>query len=242
MKNVMNVCIISKFPPIQGGMATSAYWLARDLSQDPELKVIVLTNSNIVEKEYLINDCYINNEEVDVKFISTSDQFVIPQRNYDIAGFLESFIEVSQTTSIDIIDAQYLIPYGIVAYIIHKMFRIPYILRHGGSDIARFLNNGIYKSLLIQVISNATIVDSQDGLVCRNSTKCVSLPTYVPSDLFNESGRSTSSKIRIAYIGKMPVLYQTKDLHNITFEEFVSSHFAMERNSANEVTVECMNC
>ena len=56
MKKSLSVCMISKFPPIQGGMAASAYWLAKDFAKDEDLDLTILTNSNVVEREYFVEN------------------------------------------------------------------------------------------------------------------------------------------------------------------------------------------
>lgn len=206
--------MISKFPPIEGGMASSAYWLARGLQEKNE-NVTILTNSNVVESEYRIANCDIINKNMDIKLIELHDNFIIPQRPYDIAGFLESFCKIKANKRIDVIDAQYLVPYGIVAYLINKMFGIPYILRHGGSDVERFLKCGVFSELLNKVIDCAYVVDSVDEYVQGKSRNFVSMPTYIPHPEFNTSNRTKSERIRIAYIGKIPECYQFKDLDKI---------------------------
>lgn len=215
MTETLNVCMISKFPPIEGGMSSSAYWLADAISQDERFNVTVITNSNVVEEEHAIGDCDLKIDNLDVRYIGINDQFIIPKRHYDIAGFIEVFFDVVKEKRIDVIDAQYLIPYGIVAYLINKMFKIPYIIRHGGSDVDRFFRKGVYGQLLRQVIENASIVDSTDEFIYSKSKRHISLPTYVPPPVFNTNGRSYSLKIRAAYIGKLVKLYETKGLDKI---------------------------
>jgi glycosyltransferase involved in cell wall biosynthesis len=218
MSQTLSVCIISKFPPIQGGMAARAYWLARGLSEDG-IDVTVLTNNNVVEKEHSISNCIVDsNPCLDIKCMELNYQLIIPQRHYDIAGFIESFLRITRAKKIDVIDAQYLVPYGIVAYLINKICSIPYIIRHGGSDIDKILKNGIYEELLLKVIFNASVVDSLDEFIQTKSQKFVRFLPYVPNELFfNDKNRDASKdgRIRIAYIGKLMKLYHLKDLQRI---------------------------
>jgi hypothetical protein len=57
MSQNLKVCIISKFPPIEGGMSAKAYWLATGLA-DHDVGVTVLTNANLVEKEYFVENIF----------------------------------------------------------------------------------------------------------------------------------------------------------------------------------------
>jgi glycosyltransferase involved in cell wall biosynthesis len=47
----MKICIIAKYPPIEGGESSKAYWLARALGQRGH-EVHVVTNALEVEEEY----------------------------------------------------------------------------------------------------------------------------------------------------------------------------------------------
>ena len=47
----MKICIISKYPPIQGGVSSAAYWLAKGLGEEGD-KVFVISNCWEAEPEY----------------------------------------------------------------------------------------------------------------------------------------------------------------------------------------------
>lgn len=215
----MNVCMITKFPPIQGGMSSTAYWLARGLAEDG-VDVTVLTNSNIVERDYCITGAEFDNDSnLDVKCIDISDQFIIPRRSYDLISFFDKFWKIYKNKKIDVIDAHYLVPYGIVAYVLHKITGIPYILRHGGSDVEKFLKRGVYDDLFADVIENAACVNTIDKYVQSLSPHYEEFPMFIPNEkLFNEKNRKEiheGDKIRIAYIGKVLRLYDDRDLTSI---------------------------
>ena len=44
----MKICILGKYPPIEGGVSTQTYWLARGLAQRGH-HVHVITNADEVE-------------------------------------------------------------------------------------------------------------------------------------------------------------------------------------------------
>lgn len=217
MNQNFSVCIISKFPPIEGGMSSKAYWLARGLAKK-KIDVTILTNSNVVEKEYcVINGVPKKIKNLEINHISLSEQFHIPHRQHDIAGFIDSFLKIIKHGKIDLIDAHYLIPYGIVAHILSKMYNIPYIIRHGGSDIDKFLKGNVFEALLDRVLSEAAIVESNSKYVQSKSKRFIQLPPYVPNEkLFNTIGREKPyGRLRIAYIGKINRLWQYKGLNKI---------------------------
>ncbi len=47
----MRICFIGKYPPIEGGVSSHAYWLAKALGKKGH-EVHVVTNAQEVEKEY----------------------------------------------------------------------------------------------------------------------------------------------------------------------------------------------
>jgi len=55
-----------------------------------------------------------------------------------------------------------LIPYGIVGYLASRISGIPFIIRHGGSDLAKFWKERIFGHLLQEVIQNASLMLSDD--------------------------------------------------------------------------------
>src|SRR5688572_24421354 len=47
----MKVCFIGKYPPIEGGVSATTYWLARGLAQRGH-EISVVTNADEVEEDY----------------------------------------------------------------------------------------------------------------------------------------------------------------------------------------------
>src|SRR5680860_987321 len=52
----VRICIVSKFPPIEGGIASRTYWRVRRLL-DAGHEVAVVTNAGSVESDYRITGC-----------------------------------------------------------------------------------------------------------------------------------------------------------------------------------------
>ena len=82
----MKICLISKYPPIQGGESSKAYWLAKGLGKIGH-KVYVVTNSWEVENDYrerIFSDDIKYLQPKNVKLFSTnsfSPEFFIPYFN-----------------------------------------------------------------------------------------------------------------------------------------------------------------
>ena len=114
----MNVCILSKFPPIEGGIAAKSFWLARGYAE-AGLSVQVVSNGNIVEDEYRIEGCYPHILEMDgivLHEVENGFPWHIPEEQHSIARLTDRLLEVHQERPLDIVDAGYMVPYGIAAY------------------------------------------------------------------------------------------------------------------------------
>ena len=225
----MNVCMISKYPPIQGGIAAKTYWLARGLAESG-MTVHVVTNANCVEKEYCIDDPgpgIFKNPTI--HYIDSDIPWHIPSSDLYVPRLLDKSLEVVRDNHIDIIDTNYLIPYGIVGHLLSMMTGIPYILRHGGSDIAKFLKRGIFSELLTCVIQNAAAIitdgRNKEYLEGKNPNVYVH-PPYVPDEKIFKPFISFRDIPTFAYIGKINYHWKHKSLDKIVriFSEISKPH------------------
>ena len=214
----MNVCMISKFPPIQGGIAAKTYWLARGIAESG-VTVHVVTNANCVEKEYRIYDPepgIVDNPAI--HYIDPDIPWHIPYSDLYVLRLLEKSLEVVRNNHIDLIDTNYLIPYGIVGHLLSTMTGIPYILRHGGSDIAKFVEPCIFGELLTHVVRNAAAIITDERnkpfFAERNSNVHVQ-PPYIPDERFFKPVITFRDIPIFAYIGKINYHWEHKSLDKI---------------------------
>lgn len=114
------------------------------------------------------------------------------------------------------IDTDYLVPYGIVGYLLSKITGIPYILRHGGSDWAKFLHKGLFSHLLGNVVQNAAaiITDNKNrGFFKATNSNVYVLPRYIPDEkYFTMISHEVPT---FAYIGKINHYWKYKSLDKI---------------------------
>ena len=217
----MNVCILSKFPPIEGGIAAKSFWLARGYAE-AGLSVQVVSNGNIVEDEYRIEGCYPHILEMDgivLHEVENGFPWHIPDEQHSIARMLDRLIEVHQEHPIAVVDAGYLVPYGITAYLFNRISGVPYIVRHGGSDIEKFLNAGKLGALLEEVQNGASAIvsdPSRVGTFTEFEEKLKILHPYVPDQrVFRSSGEKTRSIPCLLYVGKLNWHWERKGLAGI---------------------------
>ncbi len=213
----MKVCIVSKFPPIEGGIAAKTYWLARGYAE-AGLEVHVVTNAQSVEEEYRIGSCskdYRLPRGVYVHNIDRDTPWHIPNSPLYQEKLLDKVIKVCTSNRIDLIDSFYLVPYGIVAFLAGKILGIPYIIRHGGSDVAKFWKQGVLKELLKKVLKEAAAVVSDNKDFFSLNKNVIDLPLYVPDErYFNPLPEKQETPV-FAYVGKINFYWRHKGLQQI---------------------------
>ena len=75
----MKICLISKYPPIEGGESSKAYWLAKGLGERKH-EIHIITNAWEVEPKYRENLEIDDLEQIHPKnvFIHNTDPFIDP--------------------------------------------------------------------------------------------------------------------------------------------------------------------
>lgn len=168
----MKICIISKYPPIEGGISSSTYWLARGLGEKGH-EVHIVTNALEVEDEYREN-LDLSDPDYHPKnvFVHSTDPSPTIEANPSHIPFSKVYceklaslaIETIDEYDIDIIDSWYLLPYCVSGFLAKSFTGIPQIVRHGGSDIQRLYPSPYLNNLLDRVIKSA------DAIVTNNSS------------------------------------------------------------------------
>lgn len=192
----MNVLIIGKYPPIQGGESTKTYWLARGLGRRGH-NVSVISNCYEVENQYR---CQIPRKGAyklqphNVELISTqpkSTPFFIPQYNPYPEKLLSLAFEKTSKSEIDFILGWYLVPFGGVAATTARMNGISYGVQHAGSDIERLFKNPVFRPYLERVVKGANIVFAYPQMTeFFKKQGCKAVFTHCPAipDEFNPNG------------------------------------------------------
>jgi len=214
----MRICLVSKYPPIEGGIAAKTFWLAKGFGEKGHL-IHIVTNADCVEKEYFVEGNFpVTSKNISVHSVIPDIPWHIPYSELYIARLLDKTLEVISKYPIDIIDTTYLIPYGIVGYLASKISGIPYIVRHGGSDLAKFWQKGIFETLLKNVIQNAALVVSDDKnkeLFKSLTAKVSVLPRYIPDEEYFKPFYTPHKIPVFAYIGKINYYWKDKSLDRI---------------------------
>lgn len=164
----MKICLISKYPPIEGGESSKAYWLAKGLGERGH-EIYVVTNSWEVESQYREK---LSGEDIDyyqpknVTVYNTSpfiNPQYIPYSNPYTEKLASLAIDVIRKHNADLIDSWYILPYCISAFIAKIITNKPQILRHAGSDMSRLLDSPYLNTLFVELFNNVDKVVTYPG-------------------------------------------------------------------------------
>jgi len=226
-QRILKICLMSKYPPIEGGESSKAYWLAKGLGKRGH-EVHIVTNAWEVEEKYRENilgsDLENNYQPLNVHVHNTNgfvDPKYIPYSKPYTEKIASLAIDVIQNYDLQLIDSWYVLPYVISGYIVKTLTGKPQIMRHAGSDMTRLFESPYLRSLFISIFKTV------DGLItCPAMEKVfVSIgvprekiflnvgvsvdpesfnPNVKPANLSELLGEDTSPDIPVvAYIGKL---------------------------------------
>lgn len=169
----MNVCFITKYPPIQGGVSTRCYWLARNLAQRGH-QVTVVTNAREVEAEYRLRLTDDDAAWYEPVFPDTGGKVIVKattpvSRRMHHIPFANPFVTKLATVAREAIDehdctsifSYYLEPYGVAAHLVSYWTDKPYIVRHAGSDLGRLMKHPELQGAYREVFRRAAFVSSR---------------------------------------------------------------------------------
>ncbi len=167
----MKIVFVAKYPPIQGGVSAYVYWTCRSLAEAGH-EIHVVTNAAEVEPAFRI---FLDEDDAGMcqpSFSSTGGGYVtvhrtneqfsqntyIPWANPFVTRLAGLTAVVIKRHGCDLIYAQYLEPYAVAAALVSSWFKIPYALRHAGSDIGRLANDPDLRVSYSEVFRNASVV------------------------------------------------------------------------------------
>lgn len=225
----MHILLVAKYPPIQGGVSASSYWLAQALVELGH-QITILTNANEVEEEYRINFekddlCLLNGFRVQnsICVISTqkdSKHHFVPQANPYLSKLVSLGLEIINERKPDLIWAHYVEPYGVASLILSKLTGIPYVIRHAGSDLGKLGLTKQLSTLHQEVYRQAFLVTTTPKhhtyfkSIGVQNDKLVSCGfRHIPGDLFYSTKIEPQMNItRILVYGKTGITKGTQQL------------------------------
>lgn len=238
----MKICMISKYPPIEGGVSSRAYWSAKALGELGH-EIHVVTNALEVEKEYREEfDLTDPNYQPKNVYVHSTDPSPTIEANPSHIPFSKMYceklaslaIDVIEEYKIDLIDSRYLVPYCVAGFIAKTITGIPQIISHAGSDLQRLYPSPYLNTILEKTLKNADkIMSNPETTTFLNKigipdARISVLPQiYVDTNAFNPQIKPfdlrpfiTNQKYFegipiIAYIGKITHHFETKGLSEL---------------------------
>ncbi len=213
------LALLSRYPPIEGGIAAKTYWLARGLAERGH-EVHVITHAESAGGEYRVRGNSEGQQDGQI-IVHRSDSEVpwhIPEDREQTLNLLDLVVRTVERYGIEIIDSGYLVPYGIAGDLARRMLGVRHVMRHGGSDVEKFLRRGILGRLLDAAISNAdtVVTESTHQHIFRElGGKLVLQPAYVPDGKAFSPVQDGNTRGRLGFIGKINYYRQHKRLREI---------------------------
>lgn len=158
----MNICLIGKFFPIQGGVSKDNQWVALSLAK-AGFQVHVVTNAEEVESQYrCLNWSPLPPLPLNCPgsiSVHTTDKaqrrHYIPYANPFVTKLASLATTVIRTYHCELIYSYYLEPYAIAASLASHWTGIPYGLRHAGSDVGALFQSPELQAAYREVILTA---------------------------------------------------------------------------------------
>lgn len=200
----MKVLLLGKFPPGQGGISAKTYWLFRSLVRlgfEFDVVTLVPPQYSTLEKAELPSGVRVTTLET-----APDGPWFIPGGRLATERLVAAALRICEDTMPDLVECNYLAPYGLASVVISRLIERPLLVRHAGSDIAKLLGWDQTRAALEAVLYAADLVaTNQDAcrIVARHSSRFVVLPRYIPDPgAFGNRMPPTRDKV-LLWLGKL---------------------------------------
>ena len=163
----MRICVIGKFPPIQGGVSMRTYWTAHGLAARGH-DVHVVTNAKEVRPPFRMHmrsedwtRCEASGTStVTVHWTDPVDrsQSYIPMASPFVTKLATLAANAHAVRAFDVIFSHYMEPYGIAGHLASQMTGVPHVARLAGSDAGRLWRHPQFETLYDHVLRSAEAV------------------------------------------------------------------------------------
>ena len=161
----MKICIVGKYPPIQGGVSGRAYRYAHALAERGH-QVHVVTNAKEVRPPYrmIMRDEDWGRCEADygsgyvrVHWTDSANRAMwhIPMGSAFVSKLASLGATVGAEIDFDVVFSYYMEPYGIAGHLIADMLKVPHVIKTAGSDAGRLWSQPQLQPLYDHVFRSA---------------------------------------------------------------------------------------
>ena len=214
------IALLSKYPPLEGGIAAKTYWLARGLAKRGHA-IHVVTHGVLAGQEYQIQGAESPPDTMPNLSVHRAPDKIpwhIPEDEESALTLLDTTLSVIRKHRIQIVDTGYLVPYGVTGYLAKLITGVHHVIRHGGSDLEKFLKKSILGTLLDEAIANADSVITERGgekTLGAIASNLAYQPAYVPDESVFTRYVTQRPCWRLATVGKINHHWEHKALNSI---------------------------
>jgi glycosyltransferase involved in cell wall biosynthesis len=161
----LRICIIGKYPPIQGGVSMRTYWTAYRLAERGH-DVHVVTNAKEASPPFRMHmrpedwtrcEAQFGNGSLTVHWSDPVDrsQSYIPMASPFVSKLASIAAKLHEERSFDVIYSHYMEPYGVAGYLASEISGVPHVVRMAGSDAGRLWHHPQLDTLYDHVLRSA---------------------------------------------------------------------------------------
>jgi glycosyltransferase involved in cell wall biosynthesis len=173
----MRICLIGKFPPIQGGVSMRTYWAAHALAARGH-DVHVVTNAKEVQPPFRMHmreqdwqrcEAAYDGGTVTVHWTDPVDrsQTHIPMASPFVSKLAGIAVRLHGERPFDVIHSFYLEPYGVAGHLAAQMTGVPHVIRTAGSDAGRLWRHPQLEALYDHLLRSAAGVITGKAVAAR---------------------------------------------------------------------------
>jgi glycosyltransferase involved in cell wall biosynthesis len=219
VERALRVCVVGKYPPIQGGISAQCYWMCRWLAERGH-EIHVVTNADEVETQYRIlpvaEDLTSGAPGGTLRVWRTEAPTPayrhIPQTNPVVTKLASLALEAIETHACDLVVGFYLEPYAVAAHLAATLSGRPLVIRHAGSDVGRLLSVPQLGRTYAAILKSADIVCTRPAArtpfleLGVPESRIVPDPGWVvPREYFHPAVKPLDVNAHLASVGLSPI-------------------------------------
>ena len=207
----MRICVIGKFPPIQGGVSMRTYWAAHALAMRRH-EVHVVTNAKEARPPFRMHmrpqdwarcEARYGDGSVTVHWTDPVDgsQSYIPMASPFVSKLATVAAQAHSERPFDVIYSHYLEPYGVAGHLAAQITGVPHVARMAGSDAGRLWRHPQFELLYDHVLRSAELVIATGPVAKRAIERRIDPARIVfgggivvPDDVFTPDGPALDLK------------------------------------------------
>jgi glycosyltransferase involved in cell wall biosynthesis len=227
----VRICLIGKFPPIQGGVSMRTYWAAHALAARGH-EIHVVTNAKEVRPPFRMHmrgqdwqrcEASYGEGSVTVHWTDPVDrsQTYIPMASPFVSKLAGIALRLHAEHPFDVIHSFYLEPYGVAGHLAAQMTGVPHVTRTAGSDAGHLWRHPQLEALYDHLFRSAAGVITGQAVAARAIARGVVADriafaggVIVPESVFTPIGPSIDLPALRAEVASDP------DLSELLWGEF----------------------